>query len=99
MMRFLVNAAGSVLLAFALVFAVADIARSMAGDIVRLTSLGQVLALVGVSLEPVAGQSEAAKALIGAVAAWPASVMLGIAAFLLLFIGRPRRAARARFTR
>lgn len=98
MMRFVANAIGSVLLAFALVFAVADIARSLAGDIVRLTPLGDVFGLAGLSLEPAPGQSEAAKATLSLISAWPASITLGIAAFVFLFIGR-RRSRRVRFIR
>lgn len=98
-MRFVANAIGSVLLAFATVFAVADISRSLAGETVRLTPLRDVLALVGVPLEPAAGQSEAVKAALALVAAWPAPVVLGVAAFLFLFVGRPRDGRRARFIR
>ena len=81
-MRFLANAIGSVLLAFAMVFAVADIV--------------DVFGLAGLSLEPAAGQSEAAKATLSLISAWPASVALGIAAFVFLFIGRRRSGRRAR---
>jgi hypothetical protein len=99
-MRFILNLVGGLLLALALVFAVADIARSLADGAMRLGSIGEVLAALGMPLGADGGLSANAVDLVAAVSGWPASVSFGLAAFLFLFVGRPphRRGSR-RFAR
>ena len=84
MIRLLFRLLGQLVLALALVFAVADIARSIANDAVSLTPLGTALAALGIVPVPVAGAVD----VMALVAGWPASVALMGLAFLLLFLGR-----------
>jgi len=84
MIRLLFRLLGQLVLALALVFAVADIARSIANDAVSLTPLGTALAALGIVPVPVAGAVD----VMALVAGWPASVALMVLAFLLLFLGR-----------
>ena len=84
MIRLLFRLLGQLVLALALVFAVADIARSIANDAVSLTPLGTALAALGIVPVPVAGAVD----VMALVAEWPASVALMVLAFLLLFLGR-----------
>ena len=99
-MRFRVNLLGGLLLAVALVFAVADIARTLADGETRLTTLAEALAVLGLGAETAPGLSGGAVDLFAAASAWAASVGFGIAALLLLFLGRPSRRRRpGRFVR
>ena len=84
MIRLLFRLLGQLVLALALVFAVADIARSIANDAVSLTPLATALAALGIVPVPVAGAVD----VMALVAGWPASVALMVLAFLLLFLGR-----------
>jgi len=88
MIRFLFRLCGQIILALALVFAIADIARSLANDAVSLTTLGDAAAAVHLPLVPAAGASANALDVIALASAWPAAAVLGVLAFLLLFIGR-----------
>lgn len=98
-MRFILNLLGGILLALALVFAVADIARSLADGATRLGSIGDVLAAVGLPLGAGSDLSANAVDLVAAVANWPASISFGLAAFVLLFVGRPPHRRRDRLVR
>ena len=98
-MRFFLNLVGGIFLAFALVFAVSDIARSLADGFTRLTSIGEAFASVGMPLDAEAGTSGNAVDIVAAVSIWPASMAFGFVAFLFLFIGRPPRRRGGRFVR
>ena len=89
-MRLVLRLIGGVLLAVAVVLAVSDIARSLAGDVVRLAPLGSVLAGTGLGD---AGTGSSGGTLLALVAAWPASVVAALAAFAFLALGRARRPA------
>ena len=91
MIRFLLRSFGAILLAAALVYAVADIARSLADDTMILTPLSEALAGLGLPAAPPTGQSPAAADVSTRVLAWPVSVMLAVVAMLLLAAGRPAR--------
>ncbi|GGE09471.1 hypothetical protein GCM10011390_30680 [Aureimonas endophytica] len=98
-MRFLFNLLGGLLLAVALVFATADIARTLADGTLRLTTLGEGFASVGLPLaQETRGLSAGALDIVAALAGWPASLTCGLAALLLLFIARPPH-RRGRFAR
>ncbi|WP_152044512.1 hypothetical protein [Aureimonas psammosilenae] len=99
-MRFLFNLLGGLLLAFALVFAVADIARSIADGVTRLTTLSEGAAAIG--LQPLgseAGLSGGGLDLVATLSSGPAAIMLGLLALLFLFIGRPPRRRAGRLAR
>jgi hypothetical protein len=99
-MRFVFNLIGAALLAFAVVFAVADIARSIADGATRLTTIGEAFAAVGLPLgAAAAGASANAVDLVATLAGWSASIAFGLAAFLLLFVGRPPHRRGGRFAR
>lgn len=91
MLRFLARLIGGFLLAVAVVFAVGDIARSLTGDRLQLTPLGEALAYLGIPAAPDAGGSQFVHDLTAMAVVWPASVALAVLALVLLFIGRPRR--------
>ena len=96
MIRFLFRLLGQIVLAVALVFAVADIARSLANDETSLTTLGDAAASVHLSMMPSTGASDRTIDVVALVSAWPAAVVLAGLAFLLLFIGRRPRLAPGR---
>ncbi|KAB0682721.1 hypothetical protein [Aureimonas leprariae] len=98
-MRFILNLVGGILLALALVFAVGDIARSLADGATRLGSIGEAFAAVGLPLGPGDGMSANAVDLVATVANWPASITFGLAAFVLLFVGRPPHRRHGRLVR
>ncbi|SKA22182.1 hypothetical protein [Consotaella salsifontis] len=96
MLRFLARLIGLIFLAIAAVFAVGDIARSIAENSARLMSLSDALALVGVAAPPVSGAddafAESLASLLAVVGPWPASgVFLGLSLLLLLLAGLGRR--------
>ncbi|KQT44522.1 hypothetical protein ASG43_14410 [Aureimonas sp. Leaf454] len=99
MIRFFVNAIGILLLALALVFAVGDIARSLAQDAVRITELGDAMGSIGVSLAPAGEVSTPTADLLSLVSSWPAAPVLGAAAFLVFLVGQPREGRRDRALR
>jgi hypothetical protein len=86
MIRFLFRLAGQIALAVALVFAVADIARSLANEAVSLTTLADAAAAMRLPLTPAA--PGAALDAVVLVSGWPAAAVLGLLAFVLLFLGR-----------
>ena len=86
MIRLLFRLLGQLVLAIGLVFAVADISRSLANDAVSLTTLGAAAAAVRLPLAPATGDT--AIDLVALVSAWPAAVALILLGFLLMFIGR-----------
>lgn len=90
MVRFLLTAVGVVLLAVAVVFAVSDIARSLAQDVTATTTLAEALLSVGLSAGAAVNQPEAAIDVIAAVSDWPAAITIGSVAILLLYLGRSR---------
>jgi hypothetical protein len=94
MIRFLMRSLGAVLLAVALVYGVADVARSLADDRVTLTPLSEALAGLGLPSAVPGGPSPAAADLWAWLLAAPMSVLAGAVALLLLAAGRPRRRAR-----
>ncbi|MBC8129924.1 MAG: hypothetical protein H7Y08_06340 [Rhizobiaceae bacterium] len=100
MVRFVLNAVGSVLLSVAVVFAVADIARSLADDAWRMTPVGEILLAIGVTTGARADMASPSSIdLLGLSSAWPASMTLAAAAFLVLFLGRSRDRTRRSLTR
>ncbi|BDA82629.1 hypothetical protein Sa4125_01710 [Aureimonas sp. SA4125] len=91
MIRFVLRGLGAILLAAALVYAVADIARSLADEAVVLTPLSQALTGFGLPAAVPEGPSPVATDLIARVLGWPVSVISGVLALLLLAVGRPAR--------
>lgn len=101
MIRFLVNAVGTLLLALALVFAVGDIARSIAQDAVRITPMGDAMASVGVPFGAGAGAGAPGVTadLVALVSSWPAAPVLMGFAFLVFLVARPREMRARRLAR
>ncbi|KQT53843.1 MULTISPECIES: hypothetical protein [unclassified Aureimonas] len=99
MIRFFVNAVGTLLLALALVFAVGDIARSIAQDAVRITAMGDAMASIGLPFGPGAETSSVTADLIVLVSSWPAAPVLAVFAFLVFLLARPREARARRLAR
>lgn len=87
MIRFLFRLAGQVVLAVGLVFAVADIARSLANDALSLTTLAEAAAALRLPLAPAEGDAGVLD-VIALVSAWPAALVLAVLAFVLMFFGR-----------
>lgn len=98
MIRFLFRLAGQVILAVGLVFAVADIARSLANDALSLTTLAEAAAALRLPLAPSEGDASVLD-VIALVSAWPAALVLAVLAFVLMFLGRRRRPARGQPSR
>lgn len=99
MIRFFVNVVGTLLLALALVFAVGDIARSIAQDALTITAMGDALGSIGVSLAGDAGASGVTSDLLALVSTWPAAPVLAVAAFLVFLVARPLDTRRHRLAR
>ncbi|HEY9055630.1 MAG TPA: hypothetical protein VIN77_00620 [Aurantimonas sp.] len=93
-MRFLVRLIGSLLLAIAVVFAVGDIARSLADQVTHLVSVREALAMMGGSLEPSGVQSATVAAMLAEIGRWSVSITAGVAGLVLLFAGRERKRRR-----
>jgi hypothetical protein len=89
MLRFLARVLGNIFLAVAVVYAVGDIARSIADDVVATTSLTQALAVLGVSEAEAAGGALAP--LLAVIGPLPAAFVFFAAALALLLLGRARR--------
>ncbi len=99
---------GCVVLAFGVVLAVGDIARSIAADRVALLSIDETLEMAHAPDEPVAdasaptssgvfaGQQDEAP-LRAVVGAQPASVVMGLLGLVLIALGRPARRDRSSF--
>lgn len=98
MIRFLFRLAGQIVLALGLVFAVADIARSLANDAPSLTTLAEAAAALRVPLAPSDGNA-AVLDVLALVSAWPAALVLAALAFLLMFLGRRPGPARGQPSR
>lgn len=90
-MRFLVRLIGSLLLAIAVVFAVGDIARSLADQATRLVSFAEALAMMGGSLEPSGIQSATVATMLAEIGRWSVSITAGVAGLFLLVVGRERK--------
>lgn len=87
MIRFLFRLAGQIVLAVGLVFAVADIARSLANDALSLTTLAEAAAALRLPLAPAEGDASVLD-VIALVSVWPAALVLAVLAFVLMFFGR-----------
>lgn len=94
MIRFLVNAVGTLILALAIVFAIGDIARTIAQDALRIMPMGEAMTLIGVPFVPAPGASGVSVDLVSVIAAWPAAPVLAVLAFLVFLIARPRQTGR-----
>ncbi|MEF2070727.1 hypothetical protein [Consotaella aegiceratis] len=103
MLRFLARLVGAVLLAVAVVFAVGDVARSLASETMVLQPAADALTSLG--LAPAASSQggdgfgeviAAAWALIGP---WPVSILFLVLAFLFLALGSVGRAPQSRLVR
>ncbi|WP_102961062.1 hypothetical protein [Mangrovicella endophytica] len=94
MIRFVIRLVGMLVLAAAVVFAVGDIARTIADDVVQMTPLATALATLG--LAPALPPDAAAplQAGLAQLLAAPTSIVLAVFAFIILFIGRPTRPRR-----
>ncbi|HEX2018731.1 MAG TPA: hypothetical protein VGO17_07305 [Aurantimonas sp.] len=94
-MRFLLRLVGSLFLAVGVVFAVGDIARSLAADATRLLPVGESLALLGVDFDPAATGSATVAVAYAAISNWSMAVTAGAIGVVLLLLGRkPRRVRR-----
>lgn len=93
-MRFLVRLIGSLLLAIAVVFAVGDIARSLADEMTRLVSVAEALAMMDIGFDPSGFDSATASTIAAEIGRWPVSITAGIAGVVLLVAGRERKARR-----
>lgn len=89
MLRFIARVLGNLLLAVAVVYAVGDIARTIADDVVATTSLTQALAVLGVSAEDAAGGALAP--LLAVIGPLPAALVFFAAALVFLLLGRSHR--------
>ncbi len=96
-MRFLLRSLGLVILAVGVVFAVGDIARSLADESTRLVSIGDAFASMGLGYDPARLTEPSAARLVAAVSHWSMAISCGILGFLFLVLGRrPRPAGRRR---
>ncbi|MBB4002657.1 MAG: hypothetical protein V7704_16105 [Aurantimonas endophytica] len=86
---------GTLLLAVGVVFAVGDIARSLAADALRLLPVGEALALLGIGVDPAATGSATVAVSYAAISGWSVAITAGALGVLFLLLGRgPRRVRR-----
>ena len=78
-MRLLLRLIGTLFLCVCVVFAVGDIARSLAAETARLLTVAEALALIGSSLPP-ATDSEIGR--------WSVAITAGVAGLVFLVLGR-----------
>ena len=90
-MGFLLRFVGLVILATGVVFAVGDIARSLADESTRLVSIGEAFASMGLGFDPSALAEPSAARLVGAISQWSMAISCGVLGFLLLILGRRQR--------
>lgn len=93
-MRFLLRLIGSLFLAVGIVFAVGDIARSLAADATRLLSVGEALPLLGMTVDPAATGSATVAVAYATISAWPMAITAGAVGVVFLLLGRGRRRVR-----
>ena len=92
-MGFLLRSLGLVILAIGVVFAVGDIARSLADESTRLVGIGDAFASMGLGFDPAGVTEPSAARVIGAVSRWSMAISCGVLGFLFLVIGRKQRPA------
>jgi hypothetical protein len=89
MFAFLFRFAGCLVLAAGAAFATGDIARSLAAEAVRLTSVSEAMMLLsGGGTE--AGDPTGASSILALIGEWPVSPTLAAIAVVLILIGRRR---------
>ena len=91
-MRFLLRLIGLVFLAIAVVFAVGDIARSIANESTRLITIGEAAAAMNLSVEQLAGSSQT----VGVAMHWSIAISCGVVGIVFLLLGRQQKMARRR---
>ncbi|MEF2551872.1 hypothetical protein VQ042_10955 [Aurantimonas sp. A2-1-M11] len=92
-MRLLLRLIGTMCLAICVVFAVGDIARSLAAETTRLLTVSEALILIGASL-PTAPDSATLAVVTSEVGRWPVAITTGVAGLVLLVLGRTPRSRR-----
>lgn len=92
-MKFLMRVLGVLFLAVAVVFAVGDIARSIADEATRLVSVNQALASFGLPvLGAGASPPSTAADIAAAIGQWSVTITTGLIGLALLVLGRkPQR--------
>ena len=99
-MRLVLRFLGMLLLAVGIVFAVGDIARSLADETAQLLTVQDGLGAMGIAFDPASFQNQTVASAAVQVAIWPISVTAGVAGLVLLILGRRRRvSSRARYAR
>lgn len=93
MLAFFFRFAGCMVLAVGTVFAIGDIARTLSGNRLRLTTLEEAWALLGGA--PFSNLDGAGATLVELFASWPAAAALAALAVLLILAGRRRTPRRA----
>ncbi|MDY8108969.1 hypothetical protein U0C82_07415 [Fulvimarina sp. 2208YS6-2-32] len=78
---------GTLCLAIATVFAVGDIARYVADDIVRMATIAEIAQMTGIGAGLFAGGSATA----GVVGGWPFALSVAVLGMVLTLLGRKRR--------
>ena len=76
-MRLLLRLIGTLFLCVCVVFAVGDIARSLAAETARLLTVAEALALIGSSLPPATDSRR-----------WSVAITAGVAGLVFLVLGR-----------
>ena len=86
-MRLLLRLIGTLFLCVCVVFAVGDIARSLAAETARLLTVAEALALIGSSLPPAADSATLATAT-HEIRRWSVAITAGVAGLVFLVLGR-----------
>jgi len=97
-MRLLLRLIGTVFLAICVVFAVGDIARSLAVEAARLLTVSEALTLMGASLPDTADSATLAVAT-AEMSRWSVAITAGVVGLVFLILGRTPRSRRRRVLR
>ncbi len=89
--RFLLRLIGSLVVTVAVVFAVGDIARSLADEATRLVSVTEALAMMDIRFDPSGFDGATTRMIVAEVGRWSVSIAAGIAGLVLVFAGRERK--------
>ena len=91
-MRFFSRLLGTLCLAIATVFAVGDIARYVADDVIRMATIADIAQMTGIG----AGLFTGGSATAGVIGAWPCALSFAILGIVLTLLGRkPGKIGRA----
>ncbi|UIJ71453.1 hypothetical protein [Aurantimonas sp. HBX-1] len=85
---------GTLLLAVGVVFAVGDIARSLAADAPRLLPVSEALALLGIGVDPAVTGSATVAVSYAAISGWSVAITAGALGILFLLLARALRRVR-----